>query len=98
MDIKENFSSKYERRLKLLLKSKLNIRNNVLVINMWPVSVLRYGTGILKRITDKLKNMDKMLRKIVTMHGVFLFKSDTGRLYMTRLKERLRMISFEDCV
>lgn len=84
MDIKENFSSKYERRLKLLLKSKLNIRNNVLVINMWPVSVLRYGTGILKRITDKLKNMDKMLRKIVTMHGVFLFKSDTGRLYMTR--------------
>lgn len=42
--------------------------------------------------------MDKMLRKIVTMHGVFLFKSDTGRLYMTRLKERLRMISFEDCV
>lgn len=98
MDIKENFSSKYERRLKLLLKSKLNIRNNVLVINMWPVSVLRYGTGILKRITDKLKNMDKMLRKIVTMHGVFLFKSDTGRLYMTRLKERLRMIRFEDCV
>ena len=98
MDIKENFSSKYERRLKLLLKSKLHIRNNVLVINMWPVSVLRYGTGILKRITDKLKNMDKMLRKIVTMHGVFLFKSDTGRLYMTRLKERLRMISFEDCV
>ena len=98
MDIKENFSSKYERRLKLLLKSKLNIRNNVLVINMWPVSVLRYGTGILKRITDKLKNMDKMLRKIVTMHGVFLFKSDTGRLYMIRLKERLRMISFEDCV
>lgn len=98
MDIKENFASKYERRLKLLLKSKLNIRNNVLVINMWPVSVLRYGTGILKRITDKLKNMDKMLRKIVTMHGVFLFKSDTGRLYMTRLKERLRMISFEDCV
>lgn len=98
MDIKENFSSKYERRLKLLLKSKLNIRNNVLVINMWLVSVLRYGTGILKRITDKLKNMDKMLRKIVTMHGVFLFKSDTGRLYMTRLKERLRMISFEDCV
>lgn len=98
MDIKENFSSKYERRLKLLLKSKLNIRNNVLVINMWPVSVLRYGTGIMKRITDKLKNMDKMLRKIVTMHGVFLFKSDTGRLYMTRLKERLRMISFEDCV
>lgn len=98
MDIKENFSSKYERRLKLLLKSKLNIRNNVLVINMWPVSVLRYGTGILKRITDKLKNIDKMLRKIVTMHGVFLFKSDTGRLYMTRLKERLRMISFEDCV
>ena len=98
MDIKENFSSKYERRLKLLLKSKLNIRNNVLVINMWPVSVLRYGTGILKRITDKLKNMDKMLRKIVTLHGVFLFKSDTGRLYMTRLKERLRMIRFEDCV
>lgn len=98
MDIKENFASKYERRLKLLLKPKLNIRNNVLVINMWPVSVMRYGTGMLKRITDKLKNKDKMLRKIVTMHGVFLFKSDTGRLYMTRLKERLRMISFEDCV
>lgn len=73
MDIKENFASKYERRLKLLLKPKLNIRNNVLVINMWPVSVLRYGTAILKGITDKLKNMDKMLRKIVRMHGVFLF-------------------------
>ena len=44
-DIKERFASEYKRRLKLVLKSKLNGNNKVLAINMWTASILRYGAG-----------------------------------------------------
>ena len=44
-DIKERFASEYKRRLKLVLKSKLNGNNKILAINMWTASILRYGAG-----------------------------------------------------
>ena len=75
------------RRLKLVLKSKLNGRDKILAINTWAVSVLRYRADILKWIKDELKNMDRKLRKIMTLHGAFHPKSDTDRLYLTREKD-----------
>lgn len=37
---------------------------------------MRYGAGIVKWTADKLKNVDRKSRKIKTMHGAFLPKSD----------------------
>ncbi|XP_063595812.1 uncharacterized protein LOC134772704 [Penaeus indicus] len=97
-DMKEKFTSEYKRRLKLVLKSKLNGKNKILAINTWAVSVLRYGAGILKWTVDELKNMDRKSRKIMTMHGAVHPKSDADRLYLTREKGGRGLISCEGCV
>lgn len=54
-DMKDKFASKYERRLKLVITSKSIDRNRILAINTCAVSVLRYGTRILKWTTDELR-------------------------------------------
>ena len=40
--MKQIFKKEYARRLKLVLKSKLNGRNKILAINTWAVSSIRY--------------------------------------------------------
>ena len=37
----------YKRRLRLILKSKLNGKNKIQAVNTWVVALLRYGAGIL---------------------------------------------------
>ena len=39
--------AEYKRRLRLILKSKLNGKNKIHAINTWAVALLRYGTGII---------------------------------------------------
>ena len=97
-EMKDKFAGEYKRRLKLVLKSKLNGKNKILAINTWAVSVLRYGAGILKWTSDELKNTDRKSRKIMTMHGAFHHKSDTDRLYLNREKGGRGLISCEGCV
>ena len=46
-EMKEQFQKEYMRRLKAVLKSKLNGGNKILAVNTWAVSVLRYGGEIL---------------------------------------------------
>ena len=58
-EMKDKFASEYKRRLKLVLKSKLNGKNKILAINTWAVSVWRYGAGILKWTTNELKSMGR---------------------------------------
>ena len=45
--MKDVFVTEYNRRLKLLLKSKLNGKNKILAINTWTVAALRYSFGVL---------------------------------------------------
>ena len=45
--MKDKFRNKYFRRVKLILKSKLNGRTKIMTLNTWGVSILRYGAGIL---------------------------------------------------
>ena len=45
--MKKKVTKEYYRRLKLILKSKLNGRNIILAINTWAVAVIRYGAGII---------------------------------------------------
>ena len=42
-EMKEKFSKEYLRRLRLILRSKLNGRNKIMAANTWAVSVMRYG-------------------------------------------------------
>ena len=47
-EMKDKSRNEYFRKAKLILKSKLNGRNKIMVLNTWAVSILRYGAGILK--------------------------------------------------
>ena len=43
--MKENITKEYKRKQRLILKSKLNVRNKVTAINTWAVAIFRYGAG-----------------------------------------------------
>ena len=42
-EMKEKTTKEYKRRQRLILKFKLNGRNNVTAINTWAVAIFRYG-------------------------------------------------------
>ena len=54
-EMKIKVTAEYKRRLRLILKSKLNGKNKIPAINNWTVSRLRYGAGIINWKADELK-------------------------------------------
>ena len=52
-EMKRKFVKEYERRLRLVLKSKLNGKNKIMAMNTWAVALLRYGAGVLKWRKDE---------------------------------------------
>ena len=54
-EIKDMFRDEYFRRAKLILKSKLDGRNKVMAWDTWTVSIMSYGTGILKAALSPYK-------------------------------------------
>ena len=75
-EMKKKITKEYNRRLKLVLKSKLNGRNIILAINTWAVAVIRYGAGIIDWNMGELKQVDRKTRKIMTMNGALHPKND----------------------
>ena len=83
-EMKIKVTAEYKRRLRLILKSKLNGKNKIQAINTWAVALLRYGAGIINWKVDELKKMDRTTRKTLTMYGVLHPNSDIDRLYLKR--------------
>ena len=54
-EMKNKITVEYKRRLRLILKSKLNGKNKIQAINTWAVAMLRYGAGIINWKVDELK-------------------------------------------
>ena len=50
------------RRLKLVMKSKLNGGSKINAVNIWAVALLRYR-GVTRWTKNELQNMDRMTRK-----------------------------------
>ena len=90
------FSKEYIRRLRKVLKSKLNGGNLVHGFNTWAVSLLRYSAAFVSLRRSELQPIDRKTRKLFTIYGVLHPKSDVDRLY---IREGGRgLISIEDCV
>ena len=67
----------YKRRLRLVLKSKLNGKNKIITaINACSVTVFRYEAGILQWKESELKNVHRKSRKPMTMYGALYPKID----------------------
>ena len=80
-EMKLKVTAEYKRRLRLILKSKLNDKNKTQAINTWTVALLRYGAGIINWKVDELKEMDRTTRKTLTIYGALHPKSGIDRLY-----------------
>ena len=62
-EMKLKVKTSYFKRLKLLLKSKLNSKNLFLAINSWAVALIRYGAGIIDWTKYEISEMDRKTRK-----------------------------------
>ena len=95
--MKLSILKEYIRRLRKLLKSKLNGGNLVRGVNIWAVSLLRYSAAFVSWRKSELQAIDRKTRKLFTICGALHPTSDVDRLYIPRKKGGRGLISIEDC-
>ena len=81
---KLNVLKEYIRRLRKVLKWKLNGGNLVRGVNTWAVSLLRYSAAFVSWRKSELQAIDRKTRKLFTIYGALHPKSDVDRLYIPR--------------
>ena len=96
--MKLKVSKEYFRRLKKVLKSKLNVGNLVQGVNIWAVSLLRYSAAFISWKKCELQAIDVKTRKLFTIFGGLHPKSDVGRLDIPRKDGERGLIAIEDYV
>ena len=97
-EMKLKVSKEYFRRLKKVLKSKLNGGNLVQGVNTWAVSLLRYSAAFISWRKCELQAIDRKTRKLFTIYGGLHSKSDVDRLYIPRKDGGRGLIVIENCV
>ena len=95
--MKLNVSKEYIRRLKKVLKSKLNGGNLVHGVNTWAGSLIRYSAAFVNWRKSELQAIDRKSRKLFKMYGALYPESDVDRLYISRKEGGRGLISIEDC-
>ena len=96
--MKLNVFKEYIRRLRKVLKSKLNGGNLVRGVNTWAVSLLKYSTAFVSWRKIELQAIDRKTRKLFTIYGALHPKSDVDKLYVPSKEGGRGLISIEDCV
>ena len=79
-EVKCQTKKEYIRRVRNILKSKLNGGNIISAINSRAVSIVRYGAGIISWTTMKLEELDQKTRTLMTMYGTHHPIADVDRL------------------
>ena len=82
--IKKKTSAEYIKRMRKVLKSKLNGGNTIKAINTWAVPVIRYTAGIVDWTRAELDDLDRKTRKVMTANHALHPQSDVDRLYLSR--------------
>ena len=83
-EMKEKIQKEYFRRVRRILKSKLNSGNTILATNSRAVSLIRYGAGIISWTKSELQKIDRKTRKLMTVYRGFHKQGDIDRLYFKR--------------
>ena len=73
------------------------MEKKILAIDTLAVAVLRYSFGVLDWRNDKLRAMDRMTRKIMTMHRALHPKSDVDGVYVSWRNGGRGLASVEMC-
>ena len=96
--MKLNVSKEFIRRIRKVLRSKLNGGNLVRGVNTWAVSLLRYSAAFVSWRKSELQAIDRKTRKLFTIYKALHPKSDVDRLYIPRKEGGRDLIFIEDCV
>ena len=78
----------YVRRIRKVLKSKLNGWNLVRGVNTWAVHLLRYSAAFVSSRKSELQAIDRKTRKLLTTYGALHPKSEVDKLYIHRRRKR----------
>ena len=97
-EMKDQIKKEYIRRVRNILKSKLNGGKIISAINSRAVSIARYGAGIIGWTTTKLEELDQRTRKLMTMYGAHHPKADVDTLYLQRGEGGRGLLGLKDCV
>ena len=84
VQVKKKAASEYTKRVRKVLKSKLNGGNSIRAINSWAVPVIRYTAGIVDWTQAELEDLDRKTRKLMTANHALHPQSDVDRLYLPR--------------
>ena len=82
--MKNKIKKKYIRRVRNILKSKLNGGNIISAISSRAVSIVRYGAVITSLTKMELKELDWKTKRLKTMYRAHHPKPDVQRLYLQR--------------
>ena len=82
--VKDRLSKEYVKRVKKVIRSKLNGGNMVRVINSWAVSLLRYSGGVVRWTKVELMNLDRKTRQLLIIQDALHARADGSRLYLMR--------------
>ncbi|KAL4008504.1 hypothetical protein ACER0C_002356 [Sarotherodon galilaeus] len=64
-------TTKYLQRVRQVLRSQLNGKNKIRVINTYALTVIRYPAGVIGWPKEEIEATDIKTRKLLTMHGGF---------------------------
>ena len=93
--MKERLKREYNRRLRMILKSELNVRNKITAIGALAVPVLRYSFGIINWRTEEIKKIERKTRKMLTMYKIHHPKADIDRLNVKRKEGGRGLVQIE---
>ena len=93
--MKVKIRKKYKRRIKLLLKSKLNARNKIAAINTLAVPVILYSYGVIHWKLNEIQDPDRMSRKQLCMNQMLAKEADVDRIYLPCLEGGRPLINLE---
>ena len=93
--MKEKLKKKLVRRTQLILKSELNSKNRITVINMLVTPVITYSFNIIDWNLSEVKRLDTKIRKIITTRSMHHPKADIHRLYLPRSNEERGLTQLE---
>ena len=96
--VKKQTSAEYTKRVRKILKSKLNGGNTIQAINNWAVPVIRYTACIVDWTIAELEDLDRKTMKLMTAHRTLHPQSDIARLYLPRRIGRRGLLQIRQTV
>ena len=96
--MKLKVSNKYIRRIRKVLKSKLDGGNLVCGINTYAIPLLRYSAAFVSWKKSELQAICRRTRKLFTINGALNPMSGVDRLYIPRKEGGRGWIFIKDCV